>query len=56
MWNVGIRDGDVKENGTRGLNPKAKIPKRLTEADQLVVLLKPGNAGGGKGLTDSAKE
>src|ERR1700722_18409468 len=38
----------------RGRPPRTKVPRRGTGSDQPIVALKPGNAGGAKGLNDSA--
>jgi hypothetical protein len=41
--------GDVKRKGTSGEPTRPKVPMRQSEADCPVVLMKSGNADGGKG-------
>jgi len=49
MWNVGTECSDVKGE-TRGENlRRVRVPKRSIGTDWLVVVMKPGNAGGAKG-------
>jgi len=56
MRNVGTwrsaAKGEVQGAGT----PRARVPMRSAGADQLVVVMKPGNAGGTKGLNRPATE
>jgi hypothetical protein len=53
MRNVGTWRSDAK-GATQGAGtPRVRVPKRGAGADQLVVAMKPGNAGGAKGLSRS---
>lgn len=52
--NVGTRSPDVKGEPQAASHARGRVPKRGTGADQLVVVMKPGNAGGAKGLSDPA--
>ena len=48
-WNVGTEHSDAKGE-VRGVDPRrASVPMRNAGADWLVVVTKPGNAGGAKG-------
>ena len=48
-WNVGTEHSDAKGE-VRGVVPRrASVPMRDAGADWLVVVMKPGNAGGAKG-------
>jgi hypothetical protein len=50
MRNCGNQSLRCKGRSTSGRNRKARVPKRRTEADQLVVAKKAGNAAGAKKL------
>jgi len=50
MRNVGTWRSDVKGETQGARTPRVRVPMRSTGADQLVVAMKPGNAGGAKGL------
>jgi hypothetical protein len=54
MRNVGTWRSDAKGEFQGGGTPRARVPMRSAGADQLVVVLKPGNAGGAKGLNRPA--
>ena len=56
MRNVGTWRSDAKGEAQGDGTPRVRVPKRSAGADQLVVALKPGNAGGAKGLNRPAKE
>ena len=51
--NVGTGRTDDKGDVQVGNAMRARVPMRCTGAEQLVVALKPGNAGGAKGLRHS---
>ncbi len=50
LGNVGTCRTDAKEEVQVVSAMRARVPMRYTGAEQLVVALKPGNAGGAKGL------
>jgi hypothetical protein len=50
MRNVGTWRPDVKGDTLGAGTPRVRVPMRGAGADQLVVAVKPGNAGGAKGL------
>ena len=50
MRNVGTWRSDAKGETQGAGTPRVRVPKRSAGADQLVVAMKPGNAGGAKGL------
>ena len=50
MRNVGTWRSDEKGETQGARTPRVRVPKRSAGADQLVVAMKPGNAGGAKGL------
>jgi len=52
--NVGTGRADAKGDVQMVSAMRASVPMRRTGAEQLVVVLKPGNAGGAKGLRHSA--
>src|SRR5436190_8259608 len=52
--NVGSWSPRWQGKATRGRPPRATLPRRGTGSDQPIVALKPGNAGGAKGLNGSA--
>ena len=55
MRNVGTWRFDDK-GATRGAGtPRVRVPMRSAGTDQLVVAMKPGNAGGAKGLNRPAE-
>jgi hypothetical protein len=54
MRNVGTWRSDVKGEVQGAETPRTRVPMRSAGADQLVVVLKPGNAGGAKGLNRPA--
>ena len=56
MRNVGTWRSDVKGEAQGAGTPRVRVPKRSAGADQLVVAMKPGNAGGAKGLNHPAAE
>ena len=51
--NVGTGRADEKGDVQVGGTMRARVPMRRTGAEQLVVVMKPGNAGGAKGLRHS---
>ena len=51
--NVGTCRADEKGELQVGETTRGSVPMRRTGAEQLVVALKPGNAGGAKGLRHS---
>ncbi len=53
LWNVGTGRLDVKGEVQVVSAMRARVPMRYTGAEQLVVALKPGNAGEAKGLRHS---
>jgi hypothetical protein len=53
--NVGTCRSDAKGELTSGRPTRGRVPMRSGGADQLVVVMKPGNAGGAKGLNCPAK-
>jgi len=54
MWNMGTWHPDAKGDIQGEATPRVRVPKRDAGADQLVVVVMPGNAGGAKGLDRSA--
>jgi len=56
MRNVGTWRSDVKGEAQGARTPRVRVPRRSAGADQLVVVMKPGNAGGAKGLNRPATE
>jgi len=48
--NMGTWRPDAKGDAQEGGPSRARVPKRDAGADQLVVAMKPSNAGGAKGL------
>ena len=54
MRNVGTWRSDAKGETQGAGTPRVRVPKRSAGADQLVVVMKPGNAGGAKGLNRPA--
>src|SRR3954466_15539497 len=52
--NVGSWSPRCQGKATRGRPLRATLPRRGTGSDQPIVALKPGNAGGAKGLNGSA--
>lgn len=53
MRNVGTWRSDVKGEAQGAGTSRVRVPTRSAGADQLVVVKKPGNAGGAKGLNRS---
>jgi hypothetical protein len=53
MWNVGTWRSDAKGAAQGAGTPRVGVPRRSAGTDQLVVAMKPGNAGGAKGLNCS---
>lgn len=53
LGNVGTGRGDVKGEVQVAGTTRASVPMRHTGAEQLVVAMKSGNAGGAKGLRHS---
>jgi hypothetical protein len=51
VWNVGTWRSDAKGETQRAGTLRVRVPKRSAGTDQLVVVMKPGNAGGAKGLS-----
>ena len=51
--NVGTCRADGKGDVQVGGTTRVRVPMRRTGAEQLVVVMKPGNAGGAKGLRHS---
>ena len=51
--NVGTGRADAKGDVQMVSAMRARVPMRRTGAEQLVVVMKPGNAGGAKGLRHS---
>jgi hypothetical protein len=49
MWNMGTWRSDVKGETQREDPVRVRVPMRSAGADRLVVVMKPGNAGGAKG-------
>ena len=56
MRNMGTWRFDAKGETQGDGSPRVRVPKRNAGADQLVIVMKPGNAGGAKGLDRPAKE
>jgi hypothetical protein len=56
MRNVGTWRSDAKGAAQGAGTLRARVPRRSAGADQLVVAMKPGNAGGAKGLNHPATE
>ena len=56
MRNVGTWRSDAKGAAQGAGTLRAGVPRRSAGADQLVVAMKPGNAGGAKGLNHPATE
>jgi len=56
MRNVGTWRSDEKGAAQGAGTPRLRVPTRSAGADQLVVAMKPGNAGGAKGLNHPATE
>ena len=54
MRNVGTWRSDEKGEAQGAGTPRVRVPTRSAGADQLVVAMKPGNAGGAKGLNRPA--
>ena len=55
VWNVGTWRSDAKGEPPEAGTSRARVPMRSAGADQLVVAMKPSNAGGAKGLTCPTK-
>ncbi len=55
MRNVGSCGADAKGEGQGDELTRPRVPKRHRGADRLIVVMKPGNAGGAKGANGSAK-
>lgn len=53
LGNVGTCRTDVKGDVQVANTMRIRVPMRYTGAEQLVVVMKPGNAGGAKGLGHS---
>jgi hypothetical protein len=53
LGNVGTCRTDVKGDVQVASTMRISVPMRYTGAEQLVVVMKPGNAGGAKGLRHS---
>ena len=56
MRNVGTWRSDAKGEAQGAGTPRVRLPRRSAGADQLVVVMKPGNAGGAKGLNRPASD
>src|SRR4030095_10447141 len=54
MWNVGTSSLDVQGSPPSGRPARSRVPMRGGGTDRLVVVVKPGNAGGAKGPDDLA--
>lgn len=54
MRNVGTSSLDVQGRSSSGRPARGRVPMRGGGADRLVVVMKPGNAGGAKGPDDLA--
>ena len=48
--NMGTWRPDAKGDAQEGRSSRARVPMRDAGADHLVVVMKPGNAGGAKGM------
>ncbi len=55
MRNVGTWRSDAKGEVQGAGTPRVRVPTRSAGTDQLVVVMKPGNAGGAKGLNRPAE-
>ena len=53
LWNMGTCRSDVKGEIQAARIVRVRVPMQSTGADQPVVVMKPGNAGGAKGLNCS---
>jgi hypothetical protein len=49
MWDMGTWHSDTKGETQKGGPVRVRVPMRSAGTDRLVVVLKPGNAGGAKG-------
>lgn len=56
MRNVGTWRSDAKGEAQGATTPRVRVPRRSAGADQLAVAMRPGNAGGAKGLNRPAAE
>ena len=54
--NVGPCGADVKGEGQGDELTRPRVPMQHRGADRLIVAMNPGNAGGAKGASDSAKD
>lgn len=54
--NVGSRGADVKGGGRGEELARPRVPRQHRGADRLIVVMKPGNAGGAKGASSSAND
>jgi len=55
-WNVGTCGADAKGESQGEELARLSVPTRHRGTDRLVVVTKPGNAGGAKGANESAKD
>ena len=55
-WNVGIWVSMQREKSKREAPARTRVPKRGTETDGSVLVMKPGNAGGAKGPDTPAED
>ena len=56
VWNVGTYRPDAKGRNPSGGPTRMRVPMRGEGADGLVVVLRPGNAGGAKGPDSPAED
>jgi hypothetical protein len=55
-WNVGTCVSMRREKSKRDAPARIRVPRRDTETDGSVVVMKPGNAGGAKGPDTPAED